>query len=679
MKTSLDRKVWLVTLLYVLAGGAWTYLVNSLFAFTASHWPVILLQMVWVSATAVLLFFGFHREQKATEEANLARRISQERFLQLAEHTLGFFYRYRLTAPAGFEYVSPTAVTILGHSPEALYANPGLGRSLLQAEDQPSLETVIARGSPPELPVVVNWPRPDNTSAWLEQRYVLVHDEIGQLVAIQGVVRDVTERKRAEKALVSELRFVSAVFETAESLVFMLDPQGHITGFNRACERMMGYAFDEVRGKVVWDLFLSPEDAPAARASFQNLRPEQFPFKSQTCWLTRNGERRLVDWSYAALVGDQGAVETIVGIGIDITQRKAAEDSLDKTAESLKVWVDKVERHDRQISQVNKMGELLQACTSTKEAYEVIAQSARQLFPTGVLYAAGENKNLLESAAVWGDELTGNKLFAPTDCWALRRGQAYLVLDTHTGLLCQHLDNPPPACYLCVPLMTQSEPLGVLYLQCQPDGSHDPEAAPANRILAAQQIAQIASEQIALALANLKLRETLRSQAIRDALTGLFNRRYMEESLDREMHRAVRNKTSLSLVLMDLDHFKHFNDAFGHDAGDLVLRELGLLLKAHVRRGDIPCRYGGEEFLLVMPEASIEAAQQRAETLREEVKLLKLEHLGRPLGEVTLSLGVAAYPQHGTVAEEVLRAADRALYRAKSEGRDRVVAAHSSP
>jgi diguanylate cyclase (GGDEF)-like protein len=226
--------------------------------------------------------------------------------------------------------------------------------------------------------------------------------------------------------------------------------------------------------------------------------------------------------------------------------------------------------------------------------------------------------------------------------------------------------------------MTQSEPLGLLYLQCQPGGAADSELAPAERLVAAQQIAQTASEQIALALSNLKLRETLRSQAIRDPLTGLFNRRYLEESFDRELHRSARNQTALSVILMDLDHFKRFNDTFGHEAGDLLLREIGSLLKSSVRGGDIPCRFGGEEFLLVMPEATGETAQQRAEQLREKIKQLALEYQGQPLGRVTMSLGIAVYPSHGHAATDIVRAADRALYRAKAEGRDRVVVADSA-
>jgi diguanylate cyclase (GGDEF)-like protein len=180
---------------------------------------------------------------------------------------------------------------------------------------------------------------------------------------------------------------------------------------------------------------------------------------------------------------------------------------------------------------------------------------------------------------------------------------------------------------------------------------------------------------MALALANLRLRESLRNQSIRDPLTGLFNRRYMQESLEREIHRANRDQSPIGVVMIDLDHFKNFNDTFGHPAGDALLRALAHLLQSHVRGEDIACRYGGEEFALILPHTSLDVTWQRAELLREKFKHLQPLHDGQVLGSITLSVGVAVYPAHGANGEAVLQAADSALYRAKHSGRDRAVTA----
>ena len=168
-------------------------------------------------------------------------------------------------------------------------------------------------------------------------------------------------------------------------------------------------------------------------------------------------------------------------------------------------------------------------------------------------------------------------------------------------------------------------------------------------------------------------REELRLQAIRDPLTGLFNRRYMEESLQRELHRAARNNFPLGAVMIDLDHFKRLNDTWGHEAGDAVLREFGNLLTNWSRGEDIACRYGGEEFTLILTAAASEATRLRTEQFREAARGLEIRHDGRSLGGITVSAGVAAFPEHGFTAGEILRAADEALYQAKARGRDRVV------
>jgi diguanylate cyclase (GGDEF)-like protein len=170
------------------------------------------------------------------------------------------------------------------------------------------------------------------------------------------------------------------------------------------------------------------------------------------------------------------------------------------------------------------------------------------------------------------------------------------------------------------------------------------------------------------------LREKLREQAMRDNLTGLYNRHYVEEWFDLELRRAQRHGRPIAAIMLDVDHFKRFNDSFGHEAGDLVLREVAGALRRSTRGSDVASRYGGEEFLVLLPECRFDAALRKAEQLREEIAKLELHYDGRPLGPVTASLGVAAFPDHAKESEELLRHADEALYLAKQAGRNRVVA-----
>jgi diguanylate cyclase (GGDEF)-like protein len=315
------------------------------------------------------------------------------------------------------------------------------------------------------------------------------------------------------------------------------------------------------------------------------------------------------------------------------------------------------------LSLMHEMTSLLQSCADISESLEVIHQFASRLFPTGggVLYLFRESRNQLISAVNWGVPADSKEIFQPEDCWALRRGEPHKLDHAHHSLACSHMEHPDDIFSLCMPVMAKGTVLGILYLQRQQD---DPVSE------VEYQLAATMASQVALALSNIKLRETLRDLSVRDPLTGLFNRRYMEESLQREIATAKRKERQLGLAMLDVDHFKKFNDTFGHDAGDLLLREVGVLLMQRSRAGDIACRFGGEEFVMIYPEASPEIVIKLAEELRQAIHDMQVQHFGRSLGQVTASLGLAFFPEHGQTTAALLRAADKALYEAKGAGRN---------
>lgn len=188
----------------------------------------------------------------------------------------------------------------------------------------------------------------------------------------------------------------------------------------------------------------------------------------------------------------------------------------------------------------------------------------------------------------------------------------------------------------------------------------------------AEQRLQDVNLQLVAQLAEIQaLQEKLSEEALRDSLTGLYNRRYLEETLARELLRAGREERPLSLVMMDIDHFKRLNDTYGHQAGDLVLKELGAMLREHIRGEDIACRFGGEEFVAILPGASLETAVERAEAWRRAFQAMRLPFEGQCL-QSTLSLGIASFPKQGATGDELLFQADSALYMAKRAGRNRV-------
>jgi diguanylate cyclase (GGDEF)-like protein len=315
-----------------------------------------------------------------------------------------------------------------------------------------------------------------------------------------------------------------------------------------------------------------------------------------------------------------------------------------------------------------KMGELMQSCMSKEEVFAAAVGFAPKIFPAtrGMVALLNSVRNLAEVIGSWGEGQLSPSVFEPHCCWALRTGHPHLVVAGDSTAPCGHADGVKHT-YLCIPIMAQGGAMGILHFQATDEA---PTLADSEFSLKAT-----FAGHVGLSIANINLREALRTQSIRDPLTGLYNRRYLEEMLEREVRRAVRAEQSLGILMLDLDHFKSFNDTYGHDAGDAVLRQAGSLFAQGIRAEDIVCRFGGEEFVFILPTASLQATQSRAEKIRANLRELTILHRGQSLGPITASIGVAALPMHGTSPKEVLAAADAALYRAKSEGRDRVVVA----
>jgi len=337
--------------------------------------------------------------------------------------------------------------------------------------------------------------------------------------------------------------------------------------------------------------------------------------------------------------------------------RKRAEVSLQQSNENLENLVG-------ELTMLGELGNLLRSCLDSEEVYAVLSRSAQRIFPgsSGAVYLVSSSRDIMETVSSWGPS-PGQHHTSLDGCWALRKGRLHWVDDTRTGILCSHRTTPLALNSLCLPMIAQGETLGVFHLQGE------------NLLESVRRIGVALAEQTALALSNLRLRENLRNQAIRDPLTGLFNRRYLEEFLAREIKRAQRSQLPIGIIMIDIDHFKPFNDLFGHLAGDAFLQAFGKCLLANIRGGDVACRYGGEEFLLMLPETSFEETGLRAEQIRIAAKELRVQHMQHLLGPVTLSVGVAAFPLHGSTIEGLVQSADSALYRAKEEGRDRVLAA----
>jgi diguanylate cyclase (GGDEF)-like protein/PAS domain S-box-containing protein len=499
---------------------------------------------------------------------------------------------------------------------------------------------------------------------WVLLSASLVRDVHGVPLYFIVQVLDITERKLVEETLKQQ----ACIFENISDSIIITDLSGNIIDCNNAAERMFGYARVRSLGTTQEVLHKSENSAVVAEKIIERTL-DTGRWTGEISFTRKDGTEGVCEKVVVPLYNEQGQPTATIEVNRDITERKQTEAALKQANEQLSSWVKELEARNNEIALLSQMSDFLQACMKNEEAYKVIAHFVQSLFPdmSGGVFIISPSKYLVEAVTTWGTStLSSKKLFTPEECWGLRRGRTHFVESNCCGLQCAHMSQDWCGESLCVPMMAQGEALGMLYLTSQQEGQFTKSK---------QQLASRISEHIALALANLKLREALQQQSTRDPLTGLFNRRYLDEFLEREIYRAERKQYSVGIIMIDVDRFKNFNDVYGHEAGDTVLRELGVFLKQQVRQADIACRYGGEEFLIVLPETTLETCSERAEQIREGVKHLDLQYRHQSLSRISLSLGVAIFPVHGLTPGALIQAADSALYCAKQSGRDRVITA----
>ena len=526
---------------------------------------------------------------------------------------------------------------------------------------------------------------------------------VSSLLALTLVVvtafleRLLSAQKAVAEAAGKGEKYFRTMADAIPQIIWTALPNGELDFYNRRWSDYTGKNLSE-SGYWGWEELVHPDDLQACTERWQQalLTGEAFDVEYR---LRRNwdGQYRWHIGRAVPLRESNGQIVKWFGSCTDIEDQKRTQQSLEeevrqrtqavveskallteemsqreRTQRELDQQTEKLVRELTDRSRVNallaKMGDLLQSCTNMKEALSIVLGFAPKVFSDvrGAVILLNESRRLLEVVGTWADCQLSSTVFEPDSCWALRTGHRYEVLAGDQAMTCGHAASVTSAC-VCIPIQAQGEALGVIHFQTTDD---------IREISALDlSLAGTFAEQIGLSIANIRLREALRSQSIRDALTGLFNRRYLEETLEREVHRTARASQALGVTMLDVDHFQSFNDTFGHAAGDAVLHEIGVFLLRNTRADDIACRYGGEEFVLIMPNADAEATRIRIEQMRLGVKDLRIMYGDKPLGPITISAGIAAFPAHGSSPKQIMTAADAALYQAKKAGRDRVVVA----
>jgi len=489
-----------------------------------------------------------------------------------------------------------------------------------------------------------------------------------------SVCRDITKRNQIFKELEDRERKLQSLMDASPVAICCIDSDSNkISYINKKFIELFGYTLDDIPTLQDWIKLASPSPVLMSYHLSENDSSVDIPGQDdskpvETAIVCKSGSLCYTTAAFNT-IGDQN-----VAIFMDITDKKKVEEEVKQIHEQLVAYVNKLKETDRQNKILSEMRDLLQLCATVNEISPIISRSVSDLFPQmdGALFLMSPSRSDMEAVAKWGEfpDDTEDNVFEPDQCWGLRRGKIFPVMDVKEGPVCAHLMHIDSKAYICLPLMAKSEVLGLLHVRSKKNLDED---AAKSQIESVMEIGITLSEYLSLSIANIKLRETLANQSIRDSLTGLYNRRYMEEAIQHEIMRAERKQNQIGIIMMDIDHFKIFNDTYGHKAGDALLIQLANLLKSSLRGSDIVCRYGGEEFIVILPETNVAKTYERAEQLRADIRKMQVYYHNESLPSVSISMGIASYPDCSTDIDELFNMADAALYRAKSEGRDRVI------
>ncbi len=495
-----------------------------------------------------------------------------------------------------------------------------------------------------------------------------VFDDQEQIEFVVTVAHDITEAKQVEIALRESKERFQELVENIHQVFWIISPDlSQMIYISPSVQEVFGLSCEHLyENALCWLEVLHPDDRKSVEQALEVMK-KQGIYAEQYRIIHSDGSVRWIFSRCSAIRAENGEILRYVGIGEDITKQKLAAQALQEANTKLTQWVNYLEAQNRDLALLEQLNDFLQSCNTLEEAYNTLGDLLSPLFAncSGGVFINDSVSHLMKLVSSWGKSFDSKIVFSSYECWALRRGRFHQGDLTQPSLLCSHIDHHHlPVQSLCIPMMAQGKTIGLLYLS----GSKV-------EINHCYKLARMVSEQIAMALANLELREELRNQSIRDPLTGLFNRRYLQESLVREIHNARRKEYPIGIVMVDVDHFKSFNDTYGHELGDQILCQLGAFLKQNTRGSDIACRYGGEEFLLILPDSSLKDSLQRAESFRQGIEKLYVKNQNQEI-KITVSLGVAALPESGQTMEKLIHAADVALYRAKQAGRNRVMAAN---
>jgi diguanylate cyclase (GGDEF)-like protein/PAS domain S-box-containing protein len=565
-------------------------------------------------------------ERDTLRQELAALRSERDYFCRIADGTYDWEY---WRAPDGrHHYVSPSCERITGYTPDEFQADPHLLEHIIHADDREHIMHSLHDNQqcPQSHELTFRIVTRSGEACWIGHVCQPVYGSDGAWLGQRASNRDITAQKQAEQELVTSRALLQGVLNHAPLFIFAKDLEGRLTLANPQLERLFQVGRGEMLGKTDYD-FHSSEIAAHNWAVDLEVQHTRQPVKREEYGKSDDGTLHTYLSIKFPLFDDDGNLTGTCGMATDITERKQMEEALRMSQSHLQALFDNAAVG---IIEMTPDGRWLDVNQRALQMLGYTQHELSQRTYLDIIHPAERAHSLSSFSSVCRD----GKQPARTERRYLCKDGTTFWGDLSLAAIRDEHGNITSI-------------LGILV-----------------------NITRLKEAEAILKQTNAQLTQ----QATHDLLTGLYNRHYLDETLPRELQRATRHRrSSVGVIMLDIDHFKRFNDTYGHDGGDALLRAVGAFLQTNIRGEDIACRYGGEEFSLVLPGASLVDTQQRAEAIRAGVQALVVEHAGQALTHVTVSLGVAVFSDYRTTADMLIRAADQALYQAKRSGRNQVV------
>lgn len=463
------------------------------------------------------------------------------------------------------------------------------------------------------------------------------------------------------------LAIVRQMIESAPVAIVATDQYGKIKLVNRHLETLFQYHRSELVGQEI-ELIIPERFRQAHRGyrlTFTQHESSRLMGKGLKLYARKkDGSEFPADIGLSSIMTPDGA--WVISFLNDISPMRELESALTSKNEELTIINEELKRRHRELVILGEMGERLLNSNQVHQVFKAIALFFPQLFPgsSGALYLSNSPGKPFKRSNIWGEQPPQDAVLSRDECWGIKQEQMCIYKPGGDLIPCKHISpqahTGKSACF-CLPIRSKDKIAGLIHLRCE------------NFPLEIEELLVNVADQINLTLSNIELQEDLRNQSIRDSLTGLYNRRHLEFSFERELSRAARRNAPVGVIMLDIDYFKDFNDAYGHLVGDEILRLIGDFLQTNLRKEDISCRYGGEEFLIILPDTGTHDCLRISEKLRKGIRKISIKTNEGEISDISLSMGIAVFPDHGKGITELIEAADKALYQAKKGGRGRVV------